>query len=268
MRKVYVRVRRFMDDMGSYHVGAYAASTAFFFFLSMVPILLLLCSILPLTPVTKGQLTGAITDLLPDVFDSTVSDLISHMYAKATGVLPLAIIALIWTAGKGIFSLMNGLNVMSGVPENRNYFFVRMLASFYTIVMLLVVLFSLIIMVFGGSLLDFLAVQFPAFRQIADWLIALRFFVIWLLLIVMFAAIYAYVPNKKLRFREQIPGAIFTSVVWSIFSFGFSIYVEFSNYSLYGSLAILIMLMLWMYFCMYIVLIGAYINNFFSKSRR
>ena len=76
-------------------------------------------------------------------------------------------------------------------------------------------------------------------------------------------------PDKKLAFREQIPGAVFSAVGWSIFSWVFSYYVTYGNsYGIYGSLSIIIIVLLWMYFCMYIILIGAYLNQYFESVNR
>ena len=86
-----------------------------------------------------------------------------------------------------------------------------------------------------------------------------------MVLTVLFAAIYAYVPDERLKFKEQIPGAAFAAVVWSVFSWVFSIYINYSNsYGIYGSLSIIIIILLWMYFCMYIIMVGAYLNCYFS----
>lgn len=95
-----------------------------------------------------------------------------------------------------------------------------------------------------------------------------RFMFVWLVLTLLFAAVYAYVPDKKQRFREHIPGAIFTAVVWSVFSWGFSMYVEWSDFSIYGSLSIIIIVMLWLYSCMYILMVGAYLNQYIEERDR
>ena len=96
-----------------------------------------------------------------------------------------------------------------------------------------------------------------------------RFLFVWAVLILLFGLIYTYIPDTKLKFTEQVPGACFAAVVWSVFSWGFSMYVSYGNgYSIYGSLTIIVIIMLWMYFCMYIILIGAYLNRYFRPVNR
>ena len=104
--------------------------------------------------------------------------------------------------------------------------------------------------------------KLPQLQPLVALLMHFRFLAIWALLTLLFIAIFAYVPNGRLKLREQIPGAAFTAVGWSVFSWGFSLYVDWTDYSVYGSLSLIILVMLWLYFCMYIVMLGAYVNKF------
>ena len=70
----------------------------------------------------------------------------------------------------------------------------------------------------------------------------------------LFGLIYTYIPDNKAEIHGTGSGACFAAVVWSVFSWGFSMYVSYGNgYSIYGSLTIIVIIMLWMYFCMYII---------------
>lgn len=267
MRKLIAKIAILLDfsrEMKKQNINAYAASIAFFFFLSVVPMLLMICTIIPYTPLTEEDLMTLIKDLTPEMVDPLVESLISDVYDKSAGILSVAVIATIWSAAKGVMALMQGLNAINGVEEKRNYFVVRGIASLYTVVMLVVVILSLFIMVFGNQLVDLALHRIPNLRTVVAFAMNFRFVLVWIILTILFAAIYAYVPDKKLKFKEQIPGAVFSSVVWSIFSWGFSIYVTYGNsYGIYGSLSIIIIVLLWMYFCMYITMIGAYLNRYF-----
>lgn len=265
VRKLYLIWLNFSRQMKKQNISAYAASIAFFFFLSIVPMLMMLCAIIPYTPVTEENLVQAVTDVVPDMVDAMVVSLISDVYDRSGGIMSIAIIATIWSAAKGVMALMTGLNAVNGVEEKRNYFVIRVIACFYTIVMLLIVILSLVINVFGNQLVSIALYRLPQLERIVDFCMNFRFLVVWVVMTVLFAAIYAYVPNKKLKFREQIPGSTFSAVVWSVFSWGFSIYVTYGNsYGVYGSLSIIIIVLLWMYFCMYIIMIGAYLNRYFN----
>nr|WP_300844305.1 YihY/virulence factor BrkB family protein [uncultured Acetatifactor sp.] len=280
-RNLIVILVDFSNKMKKQNISTFAASTAFFFFLSIVPMLIMICTIIPYTPLTEENLVEAVTDLTPDQVDGLAESLISDIYDKSAGVLSVALIATIWSASKGVMALMRGLNAINGVEEGivainqvlleekRNYFVVRVIASFYTVVMLIVVILSLFLMVFGDQLVTLTLHRFPQLQQLVSFIMNFRFIFVWAVLSVLFAAVYAYVPDKKLEFREQIPGAVFSAVVWSVFSWAFSYYVTYGNtYGIYGSLSIIIIVLLWMYFCMYIIMIGAYLNRYFQPVNR
>lgn len=264
VQKLYLIGKDFSAQMKKQNISAHAASIAFFFFLSIVPMLMVLCMIIPYTPLTEENLTETVADIIPDKVEPLVESLIAEVYDKSAGSLSIAVIATLWSAAKGVMALMHGLNAVNGVEEKRNYFVVRGVACLYTVVMLVVVILSLFLNVFGNQLVNLALHRFPQLQRLAAFIMNFRFLVVWAVLILLFAAIYAYVPDDKLKLKEQIPGAAFSAVVWSIFSWGFSVYVDYSNsYGIYGSLAIIIIILLWMYFCMYIIMVGAYINRYF-----
>lgn len=265
VRKLYVIVRDCAAQMKKQDISAYASSTAFFFFLSLVPMLIVLCMMIPYTPLTEENLVTVVTELTPDVVDPVVESLISEVYDKSAGVLSVAVLAMIWSAAKGVMALMKGLNAINDVDEERNYFVVRTVASFYTIAMLVAMILSLFIMVFGNQLVDLALHRIPQLRVLVSFLMNFRSIFAWVILTVLFAIIYAYIPNVKLKFREQLFGAMFSAILWSIFSWAFSMYITYTeSFGIYGSLSIIVIIMIWLYFCMYIMLIGAYLNRYFN----
>lgn len=87
------------------------------------------------------------------------------------------------------------------------------------------------------------------------------------LLILFFDVVFKTLPNRKLSFQSQIPGAVICGVAWYVFSFGLSIYVDYFNgFSMYGSLTTIALIMLWVYFCIYIMMMSAEVNIVFNKN--
>lgn len=258
--------RNFGAEMRKENISAYAASIAFFLFLSLVPMLVFVCSLMPYTPLNRELLSNMVTDITPDVMDPVVERLIEEVYYKSAGVVSVSILATLWSAGKGVLALMRGLNSINEVDEERNYFSVRIIASFYTLLMLVVMILSLFVMVFGNRLVNLTLSRVPQLQGVASFLMNFRFVLIWAVLTLFFAMIYTYIPNVGLQFREQITGAMFTAIGWSIFSWGFSVYVDRDGaFGVYGSLSIIVISMIWLYCCMYIIMVGAYLNRYFSK---
>ena len=251
--------------MNRKNISAFAASTAFFLFVSLIPILVLLCAIIPYTTLTKANLMTFMTDITPDMVDSLVISIIEDVYAKSAGVISIAAITILWSASKGMLALIRGMNEINDVEENRNYFVLRGIASFYTIMLLVVILLSLIVMVFGNALVNGIIRTIPQTEPFFDFLLHFRLLFSLLVMIGGFSMMYAYIPNKKLKFMYQIPGAVFSAVLWNIFSWAFSVYVgNVNDFSTYGNLATIVIIMIWMYMCIYIMLIGAYLNRYFE----
>ena len=266
--RIYRILRGFGRQMSRANVNAYAASTAFFLFLSLIPMLMLICSILPYTPIKKSDIITAVT-LLPQTLSPLLTSLIQSIYDSTFGVMSIAAIVTVWSAGKGVLALMRGLNAMNGVVEDRNYVLQRIIASFYLIIFLITIIFLLIVMVFGNLFADTIVRHVPQMEDLFALLLHFRGLFSWCMMTLIFAVMYTYIPNCKLKFSHQIPGAVFSATTWNIFSWGFSMYIQqFNGFDMYGSLTTIVFVMLWLYFCFYLFLIGAHINRFLTPFRR
>ena len=271
-KKIWAIITDFMNNIAKKNIGAYAASTAFFSFISTIPALVLVCYILPYTPLTQDDLLLAIQEIMPDTVLPMISQIVSEVYKEQTLAISISTILLIWTAGKGMMALIQGLNVINDEEEKRNYFVVRLVASLYTLGMIVAILVSLFLMVFGETIFEELKaylILVPYVSIAIEILINFRSLVVIGILTIVFTFIYWLVPNKKMRYKKQLPGALFAAVLWYAFSYVFSLYVDiFHGFSVYGSLTFVVVIMLWFYFCMYIILIGAQINQYFSPAYR
>lgn len=262
MEKAYLLIKRFNRKIRHDDISAYASSIAFFLFLSLIPLLFLVCFLLPYTPLSEADLMMGCINLVPKQMNSWIIGLISQIYDKPRGVLPMTILITVWSAGKGILALMRALNRINNVIEERGYFKLRIISSFYTIVILVVLIVTFVLGVFGKNILEWLLEQTIIIVKLRTEVISVvSFLVIITIIVITFSGIYTYIPNKKLMFFKQIPGAVFVATAWSIFTFGFSLYIEyFSGFTAYGTLGTILLFLLWLYFCCYIMLIGAVMN--------
>lgn len=269
MRKLYVICRDFSRQLRNKNISSFAASTAFFLFLSLIPMLMLLCAIIPYTPIKEADLMSLITDLVPTSMDSLFINIIVDVYDKSIGVISVTAVATLWSAGKGIMALMRGLNAIHEVEEKRNYFTLRLVACFYTVMVLLVLIFSLLLMVFGGFILEIINSRLPQAMFLVDLFMEVRVMLLWVVITIAIALIYTYIPKSKLGFGKQLPGAIVASVGWSVITFGFSVYIDrFKGFTMYGNLTTIIVLMLWLYACMYMIMAGALLNRYLTPAYR
>ena len=262
IKKIYEKCGELTSDISSHHVGAYAAQTAYFLMLSLIPIILLLLTLIKYTPVTKADVMTAVIQVFPSSVDSLITSIVNQVYNQSMGVVPLTLIVTLWSAGKGVLALTTGLNCVYKCNETRNYVILRIRATVYTVMMILVIIFLLVLAVFGNTLNIFIGRHVPIMAGIADKMLELRSIITPIVMIIFSLIIYKFLPNRKCKFWSQIPGAVFATVGWMIISWIFSVYVDiFTGFSsMYGSLTTIVLIMLWMYFCMYSTLLGGEVN--------
>lgn len=263
--RLYFIFRDFGWQMTKKNIAAFAASTAFFLFLSMIPLLMALCAILPYTALTESNLINAIARFTPDAMNGLVISVVSDVYARSAGTITVFAIVTVWSASKAMLALIHGLNAVNDFEERRNYFVLRFVACIYTVIILVAILVAIFVMVFGNVIVDLLLMDIPPLHILVQFFMRFRFLVSWVVLTLIFALIYAFVPGSKMRFKRQIPGAAFAAVLWSAASYVFSVYVDnFNGFGTYGGLTTVVILMFWFYLLMYILLIGAHINRYFG----
>ena len=256
---------RIMDD----HVGAYAAQGAFFILLSFIPFMMLLLNIVRYTPLTEQMVSETVMALIPEDFHGLVNSVILEIYQRSVVILPVSAIVALWSAGKAVTSLTYGLNTIFHVKETRNYFVNRLRSMLYTLIFILALLVTLVLMVFGRSIQNWLAEVFPAAAEYTGILMSLRTVITMAALLFAFTLLYRFIHNRKASLESQIPGALVCTVSWQILSVGFSFYFQYfpGVTRIYGNMTTIILLMLWVYFCMYLILLGAELNDFIEQRR-
>ena len=262
LKEIYQKILNMTADVTEDHVGAYAAQSAYFFMLCMIPIILLLITMVQYTPVTKADVMTAVIQVFPTSVDSMITSIVNQVYNQSSGIIPITVVVALWSAGKGVLAMTSGLNCVYKCNETRNYIFLRIRATIYTVMFILVIIFLLVLSVFGNTLNIFIAAHVPILKNLADRLIAMRSIITPIVLMVFCLLIYKFLPNRKDKLRKQLPGAVFAAIGWMIVSWIFSVYVDiFKGFSdMYGSLTTIVLIMLWMYFCMYCILLGGELN--------
>ena len=256
--------------VGTKHVWAYAASTAFFFFLSFIPILLIVSSLLPIVGLREDILVEAVTAVTPDMADSFITEMIAEAYQRSAGIFPISLILLIWSAAKGMQALINGFDEIYGIDEKVGWFGVRWRASLYTLAMLVLLVVMLVFMVLTEIVKGYASQYVPDSQILRLMLSNGKYLVLMAVGFGLFTLAYAFVPGENQKVRNQVPGAIFAAVAWGLFSYFFSLFLSGMNSytTYYGSLTALIFLLFWLYWCSYILLVGAYLNVYLIKRRR
>lgn len=262
MNKKILSIISLGKELSGKNITVYAASSAFFLFISLIPSLMLVCAIIPFVPLTQADFLRIVIEILPSSVESLAVSVINDVYQQSVGLISISIVAILWSAGKGLLALLRGMNVVYGLEEKRNYFLLRIVSSFYMVLILLVIILTLIVMVFGDSIIHLVEQRIPIVSEFLNTFISGRHILFFLLITMVLAFLYAYLPKHKSSLKSQLPGAVLASLGWTVVTFGFSVYVTYFNgFSMYGSLTTIIILLIWLYACMTLVLFGAYINK-------
>ncbi len=254
----------------SLNIPLYAANAGFFIILSLFPALVLILSLLRYTGLQVSSLVEVLSDIIPTALMGTVEDLVLSTYENSTGALVgVSAITAVWSASKGVSGLLTGLNRVYGVAEDRGWLYTRFISVAYTFVFLGGLLLTLILHVFGGTILELLPITRSKLFRLLNRIVDFRFVLLLLVQTAVFMLIFAFLPNGHNRLRDTIPGAILASLGWLVISDLFSIYVEnfASLTNIYGSVYAIALSMLWLYCCLCLIFYSAAFNQYLEDHK-
>jgi len=263
MRKLIITIHKLIKQCREDHVNAFAAMASYFILLSVIPVLMILLFIVQYLPVTETDVLSLIMRIVPAAseFEHVITFLLDEVYRQSGAILSFSILVVLWSSGKGVMALANGLNVIYKCKETRSYLFTRVRSTVYTIFLLLAIVVCMLAITFGNLLQNLLIKAAPILEPITSYLVGMRTLIPAVILLAFFLLIYTFLPNRKTRLATQLPGAVISTIAWMLYSLGISLYLKYGiSAYIYGSLTTVILMLLWLYFCIYIILIGAEIN--------
>lgn len=268
--KLWKWLQSILEFLAPMRISVHSAYTAFFLILSVFPASMILVGVLGYTSLEVEDVLSLVAQVVPEPLLPLARRLLSGAYdATSAPLLSISAVTAIWSASRGILGLKEGLNAVYGVKERRSYLVTRGISMFYTVLFVAMLVLSLVLNVFGTTILDYLHMTTnPVFLFLMD-VIDFRFFLLLLLQTALFTAMYAALPDRRVGLWESFPGAVVASLGWLIFSNLFSLYVEhYPRYAnIFGSLYAAALTMLWLYFCIMIVFYGGAINRYFAEKR-
>ncbi|WAA12781.1 YihY/virulence factor BrkB family protein [Fervidibacillus halotolerans] len=244
---------------------------AYFFLLSLFPLLITIFSLLPFLPIREEDILFFIEDFAPGETVAFIQNNLSEVLGNHSGkLLSFGIVATIWSASLGMNAIIRAVNRAYEVKENRRFFIVRGMSALLTIAMIGVFLLALLLPVFGKQIGLYLFSKFGLTAGFLKVWNTLRWGLSSIILLLVFSALYLLTPNKKMKDLTFFPGALFSTVGWMAVSSGFSYYVgNFANYSMtYGSLGVIIVLMIWFNLSGIIIILGGEINAIWDSLKK
>lgn len=266
-KHIYYTIADAFKKISNDHVNAYASQASFFIILSFFPFLMMLLTIIQYTPINKDFLISWTTRVTPDVIDPLMEAISLELFENTGGatIISITVLLALWSASRGVLSIIRGLNAVFQVEDKRNYFLVRLLACLYTLVFLAGIILTLAILVFGQGIYRRIEENSTIVYNLLHVFMQQKWLISICVLTLFFLIIYKALPAKKMKFSSLLPGALVAALGWTVSSSAFSFYISYSpNFSyIYGSLTAFIIFMLWMYIGMYILLLGAEFNVYF-----
>lgn len=254
------------------NIFAIAGQTAFFLVLSAVPLLMFLMTILDRLNLAPEYLNFFISHINQEMDITTITNSLNQLYDASVGVSVISVIATLWSSAKGIHAITNGLNRVHNTFENRNWFVVRIRAMGHTFVFMLIVIGSVGVIFLGSTLNEWIK---PYLEKLPGYLVliySMRYVIVFLYQVFLFALLYRNIPNlprnrrKEYGIRCQLPGALFCAASWHVLLVAISVYVtDFNGFSIYKGLTQLAIVMVFTYFCMVCLMVGAEINVIYHR---
>ena len=247
-----------------------AAGMAFFFFLSIFPAIIAMLSLygLIVDPQEAHQQMSQLSSFLPQQVEHLIQTQLSRVSSISGSSLSwgviLSILIALWSSHKGIRAMFKAIDIVYDIENNRNFFKKNGLALLFTLIGIVLVIISLAVIVVFPSLTNHLDLH-GIMSVMVTWG---RWVILGFIIVFYIGAIYKFGPARDYHGHKWLnPGAFMATILWLLASWGFSLFINnISNFNrIYGSLAAIVILMLWFFLTGFIILLGAEINKHVVK---
>lgn len=266
LRTLFTRIKDFARTLNQRGIVTHAASGAFYTFLSLFPLTALAASLIPCVGISQASLFHLLDGFVPSGVSALLQAILSNVYQNVFPALPVSLLVLLWSAARSFSELLRGMAAMAGDPAVR-YLRRHLRAILLTVALLLTLLLSFSLLIFGARIAVGMERTAPK-AVVGTWALVLRLRYIGMaaLLWLLFVFLFRSIPNCSFTFQEVRLAAALSAAAWILFSALFSLYAShLLDLSLYGSMATMVVTMLWLFYCQYILLIGAGICAYKQK---
>lgn len=269
-KKIYLFFEKGYHIYTDAKISFLAAQTCFYVILAFFPFIVFVLTLIRATNLDDTLFMQALSSFMPQsTYTLTLQILENAQENKSFFISISGVVASLWPFTKAVQSLIVSINTVYGIEEGT--LIKRLgLSMLLTAAFIILIILSMTLLLFGRNIGEIIFEYLGSpdtFLKVFDYL---RYeFSIFVLLII-FIILYKTIPRKKLNIRDVIPGAAFSTVSWLILSSAYSIFISrfFKFASIYGGLLGIILLIIWLYWAMHIILIGAVINVVTSKRRK
>lgn len=247
------------------NIPEYAYCLTYNLLLSFFPFLIFLMTLISFANLDFSMLMTSSGTFLPrEVYELILNIITETGEQQRSKLMSFSILLALYAASGGFRSIMEAANRVTASNEKRGILLQYVLSIFWVVLFSFAIISALLGIVFGQQILNrikgFIPVV-PDERLVDIFRIVLPLAFVFLL----FLSVYMFVPSRQVCFRCALPGAVFTTVIWTVFTLLFQFYVNnYANYSLfYGTIGSVIILLVWLQLTSMILLIGMEINALF-----
>ena len=252
-------------------VPVLGSQLAYNLILSFFPFIIFLMTLIGHTFLNRIEVLDGLSSLVPQ----SASDLIKYTIlevgnTKSNSLMSVSLMFTLWSASSGFNAVIKGLNKAYGVREKRSFIKVRTISLICTLGMSLIIIIMMLLLVLGRVIWNAITRQFDILQKLTLVLVITKYLIVISTTIFIFSLLYRYAPNRKLKWIEVCPGAIFSTFSIILASAAFAYYVNnFGKYSVfYGSIGAIIVLLIWLFLVSIIIILGGEVNaSLACKSR-
>lgn len=230
--------------------------------MAFFPFLICLLSLFSFINVDSMRVINYILAGLPDILSNIIKVFIDNAQIGGT-IFSASLFYGIWSATMGFHTIIMGMNKCCGVKETRGFFALWIMSFLLVFVFIVYILFNLIFVVFEDMILDFLVKYTPLTASVGIVRAMPTGIIIMALTTAFVLIIYEFTAAGKLKFKELLPGAVFTIGMWIILSLLFKLYISINKraFFVYGSIAGIFMTLFWVNMLGLTLLFGAQLNG-------
>jgi len=268
LQTVYDITFSFITKVKYDHVSSFAGHAALFLLMSLFPMAMFCISMFSYLPIDTVRFTQYLINIIPEGFTPLLNQILEEAYAESTTMMKsFTIIVMLFCASKGVYAVIIGMNAVYGIRETRSTPLLYALAVSYVVILFAAIGMMMVLIVLGNNIFNWLLQFVPGLSVFSSLFRYGKYLCMLVVLIIFFLLIYMNVPNRRSKIRYEFFGALFSTIAWLVFSWAFSFYISnFGNYSVtYGSLATVVIFILWLYGTMNIIFVGAEMNVVLRK---
>jgi membrane protein len=220
--EIFEMVYSFMRKIKYDHVSSFAGHAALFLLMSVFPMAMFFISMFNYIPIDSEELAKYVFKILPEGLSPLVNQVFDEAYAESTTALKsFTMLVMLFCASKGVYAVIIGMNAVYGIRETRGAVFLYVIAIVYVIFFFVAIGLTMGLIVLGNNIFSWLLNFIPQLEAFYGLFRYGKYILMPFILIGFFLLVYMNVPNRKSKVRYEMLGAVFSTIVWLVYSWAF-----------------------------------------------